>query len=366
MRPCTRVGIDVTWRCNWRCAHCFYLRNPRFHKPEDIPVGDVKAKIDVARSGGLDHVVMVGYGEPSLASTTLELLLYCREVGMATSMITNASTGLERFQNAFACGLDHLHISSHGTEAVLGSICGMRDAWRRQQEVKDWLAAEGLPYRMNLAMQRLNLDDIEASVAQEIAHGCRHYVFLGFLPHYEWAGDRALVRSVAVPPAELRPRIEAGADALLAAGVPMTIRYHPMCHLAPRYWPYVVNARYVFFDPWEWNYELQTRDVPALWRASVSCGESVACHQPCDQCLAYRHCGGWNVRCAAAFDGAGLCPIREVPAEYAAVWERDGGLHDLNPANQMTGTFRPVPERLTTAQADAACPTGAGLDKSEV
>ena len=148
------------------------------------------------------------------------------------------------------------------------------------------------------------------------------------------------MREVAVHPAELRPYIEDAADRLIEAGTYFTIRYQPLCHLAPRYWAYVVNARYVAFDPWEWNYSLQIHDLEALWRDSVACGESTACHEPCDRCSAYRHCGGWNRVYAEAFSGAGLKAITEPPMIYADVWDTDGGLHNLNPANQLTGTIQ--------------------------
>ena len=48
MRPCTRVGLETTWRCNWTCDQCFFLRHENFHKPLDVPVEEITAKIDQA------------------------------------------------------------------------------------------------------------------------------------------------------------------------------------------------------------------------------------------------------------------------------------------------------------------------------
>ena len=243
---------------------------------------------------------------------------------------------MRRFQNYRALGMDHLHLSTHGIGETLDTIVGAPGAYAKQEELKAWLRADGWPYRVNVAVQQLNYKQLPALAAHEVESGAYHFVSLGFLPHYEWKGH---VASVAVHPAELRPAIEDAADVLLKAGTLLTIRYHPLCHLRSDLWKYVVNARYVFFDPWEWNYPLETRDAARLWQEAVACGETVACHEPCSGCLAYRHCGGWNRVYAAAFDGAGLTPVREVPHEYAGVWERDGGLHDLNPANAETGTI---------------------------
>ena len=337
MRPCTRVGIDVTWRCNWRCAHCFYLRSPNFHKAVDVPLAEVKAKIDLAKAGGLNHVVFVGYGEPSLCPNTPHIIEYAHGKGMATSMITNGATGLHRFKDYHQQGMDHLHLSSHGLGDTLNQIAGCPNAFAKQAELKEWMAAEGWPFRTNVSMQQKNYTELPDLVEYEMEHGVFHFVFLGFLPHYEWHNH---VRSIAVHPAELRPYIETAVHRLLETETYFTIRYHPLCHLSPQFWRYVVNARYVFFDPWEWNYDLQVHDVDRLWKASVACGESVANKSPCDRCLAYRHCGGWNRVYAAAFGGADLKPIVEIPGEYADVWDRDGGLHDLNPVNSLPGTIQ--------------------------
>jgi len=346
MKPCSRVGVEVTWRCQWRCATCFYLRNPNFHHQIDVPLADVRAKIKRAHDNGLDHVVMVGYGEPSLCPNTPAILEFSQALGMATSMITNGCAGLDRYKGYFQQGIDHLHLSSHGLNGTLDEISHFPGAFAKQAELKAWMKSEGLPFRTNVTLQNRNYRELPELAAYECEMGVYHFVFLGFLPHYEWHNH---VADVAVHPGELRPYIEEAAEVLLAHNRLFTIRYHPLCHLSPKYWKYVVNARYVAFDPWEWNYSLQIHDHAALWRDSVECGESVANHSPCLQCAAYRHCGGWNKVYAAAFPGC-LAPIHNIPDEYQEAWEQDGGLHDMNPANACTGTIRSTPTPLPDTQ----------------
>jgi MoaA/NifB/PqqE/SkfB family radical SAM enzyme len=326
----------VTWACNWRCEQCFYRCDPRLGKAPATPLQTITDKIDLAIVGGLDHAVMVGYGEPSLAVDMPKILDYCHERNVSTSMITNGATGLERFKRFFRQGMDHVHISSHGLDGTLDEIVGSPGAFARQAELKEWLASEELPFRTNVTLQQANYRELPDLAEYEVERGVFHFVFLGFLPHYD-RGDQ--LRTIAVHPAELRPYIEDAAKVLLDAGTCFTIRYQPLCHLSPELWPYVTNSRYVFFDPFEWNYELQVHDVDALWTASKRLGDSVACRTPCNECLAYGHCGGWNQKYAAAFGGADLRPIRDVPDEYVDVWERDGGLFDMNPVNQLSGTI---------------------------
>ena len=340
MKPCRKVGIDVTWRCQWRCRSCFYRRNPHLGKPTDVPWMEVCNKIRRAKEGGLDHVVAVGHGEPSLYPDILNVLNYCRGEGMATSMITTGATGLWRFNEFYDNGLDHLHISSHGIGETLDRITGTKGGFDKQTELKDHLQTRGLPFRTNVTIQRENYQELPELASHECDMGVWHFVFLGFIPIYEWGTDKAYVQEVAVPPAELRPYIEDAAEILLAMKRHFTIRYQPLCHLSPKYWPYVTNARFVFFDQYEWNYELQAEDTESLWRASKRMGDGLGNHYPCHQCVAYHWCGGWNKKYAEAFDGADLKPIKKVPEQYQEVWETRFGLLDLNPVNLTTGTLR--------------------------
>jgi hypothetical protein len=192
-----------------------------------------------------------------------------------------------------------------------------------------------------VTLQLLNYRRLPNIIANEIVWGARHCVLLGFLPHGDWFGH---VTEIAVHPAELRPYIEQAADRLLAAGTPFTIRYHPLCHLRPDLWKYVVNTLYCQFDNTEWNYILDARDPEVLWRYSVTMNDSVAHHgEPCDSCSARLHCGAINRHIFTAFNGAGLRAIQEPPEEYAAVWQTRGGLHDLNPAARLPSKLRSAP-----------------------
>lgn len=361
MQPCRRVGLDVTWRCNERCTHCFYRFGGnefgQLGTPWDAPLESLLEKVDKGRARGLNHVVLEGYGEPLLMVKLDKLLLACKERGMTTSIITNGTiigTGSNPFKRYEQCyrewGLDHLHISSHAFGDTLDEITQFKGAGEKQLKLKKWLQAEGLPFRTNVTLQQINYKQVPEIIEQDVELGSFHTVMLGFIPIYEWR-DPKKTHEVAVHPAELRPHIEKAATYLMARDHLFTIRYHPLCHLSPEFWPYVVNARYVFFDVWEWNYELQADDIPALWEASKRMGDSVAMKDgPCQTCSAYRHCGGWNRTNVEGTEASldlhaitwnGLDKRFRVPAQYERVWDHDGGLHDLNPANHLHGITPP-------------------------
>lgn len=338
MKPCTKVGVDITYRCPANCIACFYKRSNLIHKAQDVPVAEVKAKIDRGQAGGMTGVTICGYGEPASCPNTPEIIRYARSKGMSISMISLGVASLDRFKEYFDCGLDHILLSCHGVGKTHDDIVGMPGAFSRQNTLREWMTAHGFKFRSNVTMQQANYRELPQIAEYGCATDVSHFVLLNVIPIYEWTQHAS---EIAVHPAELRPYIEQASDIILNDDRLLTIRYVPHCHLSPSYWPYITNAKYVFWSQDEWNYELQATDLPALWQASVRMAEALGVTgEPCDKCSAYRHCGGWNRVYAEAFDGAGLQPILDVPPQYADVWERDGGLHDLNPANHETGTMR--------------------------
>jgi MoaA/NifB/PqqE/SkfB family radical SAM enzyme len=255
---------------------------------------------------------------------------------MTTSIITNGMSPIHVYEKCYReWGLDHLHISSHGMGDTLDTIAQRKGAGDKQRKLKEWLKAEQLPFRTNVTLQQTNYEQVPDIIAEDMELGSFHCVMLGFISIYEWS-DPATTAKVAVHPNLLRPYIEKAAKLLKDKNHLFTIRYHPLCHLDPAYWPHVVNARYVFFDPYEWNYALQADDIPALWKASKQMGNTLAAQEPCSSCTAFRHCGGWN-KVTATGTGANLAAIYDAPAQYSSVWGTDGGLHDLNPVNHLHG-----------------------------
>lgn len=338
MKPCTRVGIDVTKRCNWRCQTCFYRYKADFNSKFDVPIEDVCGQLDAAKARGCDHAVLVGWGEPSLYPFLLPFFESCQARGMTSSIITNGTMDPNVAGTMYARGLNHLHVSVHGVGEVLDTVAGSPGAGARQARVLDFLAEKGLPWRSNTTMQKANYQQIPEIVRFCLERGVLHYVFLGFLPHYEWHNR---VAEVAVHPAELRPIIEEGLRIIeeynekTGAGVMATVRYHPFCHLDQKYWKYIVNARYVLYDPWEWDYGHAGDDDVTRWRAATKeIGGAVSIETaPCLKCAVRMHCGGWNRVYAAGFDGAGLV-AQPAPGNYVA-----GYYHDQNPANAGKGWF---------------------------
>jgi hypothetical protein len=126
----------------------------------------------------------------------------------------------------------------------------------------------------------------------------------------------------------MQPYIEKALDLLEESGTYATLRYHPMCYLKEKYWKYVVNARFVLYDPWEWEYGHLDKSDDAYWQAAVGMGEQVA--NECEGCDIRQHCGGWNKTYA---EGVGV----ELPVIKTDKYKERGELHMMNPVNNLKG-----------------------------
>ncbi len=340
MKPCTRQGIDITKRCQWKCKTCFYRYGPDFNTKYDKPVDKILSEALEGKRKGCDSVVITGFGEPMLHPEIKEI---CKTISqeMTLSIITNGGLPLKYYQDCLEY-IDHLHISVHGIGKTLNEIAENPSAGKMQKELLEYLGGQfnpPMPWRSNTTLQKSNYKQLP-EIAKFIGdHNARHFVSLGFLPHYEWK-DR--LKEVAVHPAELRPYIQRAIDTALDMNMYATIRYQPMCHLSPKYWKYVVNARYVVYDPFEWTYYLQPdATVGDMWINALNVGGSVAIQgDPCNECILQLHCGGWNKVYAAGFGGADLRAVTEIPDEYKEVINIPGGLHDMNPVNSISNKLK--------------------------
>ena len=332
MNKCARAGINVTKRCNWKCATCFYRWKEDFNTAGDLEVEHLHQQIGNAKRRGCKHIVAIGFGETSLYKHIDDMILYTKLMGMTSSIITNGTLDIDKYETMYDLGLNHLHISTHGhTPEVLNEIAGNKKAFEKQSHLLHWLGMTGKSFRTNTTIQKLNYQLLPEITQYCIDAGSKHINLLGFLPHYEW-GDKLL--EVAVNPVELRPYLEESIHIAMQKGVMVTLRYHPFCCIDSAYHPFITNARYVLYDPWEWDYDCFGKDDATYQQAAINMGDSVAIKERCSGCYMKMHCGGWNETYAKAFDYKGIIPITDtsIPQEFGAIF-------NLNKTNHAKGWF---------------------------
>ncbi|OGU01491.1 MAG: hypothetical protein A2085_01690 [Gemmatimonadetes bacterium GWC2_71_10] len=130
--PCLHVSLDLTYRCNLRCAMCFlYGRhldgaNPRRAERaalRELTAEEWCATIDHLAEGGVRSLVMTG-GEVMLKRGFLDVLEHAVRAGMAVSVLSNGTvwsdTDIERL---VTIGPALVRFSLDGDGAVHDDIC---------------------------------------------------------------------------------------------------------------------------------------------------------------------------------------------------------------------------------------------------
>ena len=340
MKSCDCAGINITWQCTSSCVHCFYRFTDELHTDYHIPLKDLYKEIDYAKTRGCNRVILIGYGEPLCHPFINEIIHYCTQTNIGSSIITNGSFPIQKYLSLYWEGLNHLNISAHAIEEDLNTIMERRDIGNKQTILMKHLRKEGLPFRTNITLQQLNYKELPNIVTELINRGSSYISLLNFLPHYHWQAPN-LSSSIVVHPKLLKDFVETSIKILLTNHKLFTLRYFPMCYLNPKYWRYICNARTVIYDPYEWEYNNCGKSEDEIKKASIEMGNSVGIlDKPCCECLLFEHCGGWNRYYAQIFNDINLKAITVIPEEYKEIINNFGGLFMLNPANSTTGMFK--------------------------
>src|SRR5262245_57576273 len=83
-----RLVVELTNRCNLRCAHCF---DERHAGTGDLPYQLIRRLLDEARACGVTHLSFTG-GEPTLHRRFREIVRETVEVGCTFGFVSNGST----------------------------------------------------------------------------------------------------------------------------------------------------------------------------------------------------------------------------------------------------------------------------------
>jgi len=126
-----RVFIDITYRCNLRCKHCF-TDSSAFH-PEELTTEDLYSLIRQMREAGTFLLSIAG-GEPLLRSDIFDVIQYAREQYIDVSMTSNGLVITEEIaRRLHESGLRTITISVDGMESTHDAIRGQGN-WKKTVE----------------------------------------------------------------------------------------------------------------------------------------------------------------------------------------------------------------------------------------
>ncbi|MGH9137288.1 MAG: radical SAM protein [Acidimicrobiales bacterium] len=330
----TRRG--VLWlgqTCNLRCHFCYFLDRIEDHThPEHAFMELDKAKAicrELRYRYGNTSVDIQG-GEPTVYRHIDAIVAYCREIGLAPTLITNAIVlaRRERCERLKAAGLQDLKISVQGLGDVYDEVVGLRGGAAKQAQALQNCLELGIPVRINCAMTVNVLPQLVAISELAVATGALAVNFLALNPFQDQSTGRRVAtnvpryRSVAV-------ELEKALDVLATAGVEANVRYLPLCMAPERHRKSMYNMQQLPYDAQEWDYDSWTWTDQVAQRMK---GGGLSAHHPSLAAITY---------------GSPLFTARQREARTGlAARMRSAGRRALRPFPRLTRALRAVERHL--------------------
>lgn len=259
-RVLTRRG--VLWlgqTCNQRCYFCYFLnRIQDAHHPEHPFMSLDKAK-EICRQLRFFYgntAIDIQGGEPTIYPDILELIRYCRDIGLYPTLITNglrlAEPGeLEAYRDA---GIRDFLVSLHGTGAIHDQVVGKEGAYERITTAIKRMRELGIPFRFNCTMSKPVLPVIPEIAAKAIEYGAYVVNYIAFNPYEDQEAD---IRTHENVPrySDITPYLTRAMDLLEEAAIEVNVRYLPFCMGEERHRKNFYDFRQLPYDTHEWDYQ---------------------------------------------------------------------------------------------------------------
>jgi len=220
------------------------------------PLEHIKRELwDAARNYGDSSVDLSG-GEPTIYAEIMDVVDFCKQLGIKPRIITHGQHLQEIGLDLFAHGLDDLLVSIHGPEnvhdLVTHSIGGFErvmagiDHLKSGPKIFRWDYEDGKPRWRFSTNTVLNKDTLEGVDALPEIFAELQPRTINFL-------------NQSCPPYELQARHSDVAEAFAGIvgklpQVRIKIRYMPFCVMPERLRKHIVNYPQIPYDPMEWDY----------------------------------------------------------------------------------------------------------------
>lgn len=259
-RTLTRRG--VIWlgqTCNLRCYFCYFLnRISNAHHPEHpfMSLEKCKTICRTLREAYGNTAVDIQGGEPTIYPEILELIRYCRSIGLYPTLITNglqlAKPGvLEEFRDA---GIRDFLVSYHGIGGVHDEVVGRKGAYEKMDAAVRRMAELGIPFRFNCTMSKPVVPLLPDIARKAVEYGAYGVNYIAFNPFEDQ--ETGIRTHDSVPRySEIRPRLAEALDILEEAGIEANVRYLPLCMAEPRHRKNFYNFQQLPYDHHEWDYQ---------------------------------------------------------------------------------------------------------------
>ena len=194
-------------------------------------------------------------GEPTILPDILDLIRYCREIGLYPTLITNGlvlakKEKLREFQEA---GVRDFLVSLHGIGEIHDEVVCRKGSYEKIIAAIENMRELGVPFRFNCTMS-LPVVPILPDIAQKaIDYGAYGVNYLAFNP-FEDQETGIRTHDNVSRYSDIKPQLTKAIDLLEENGIECNVRYLPLCMAEERHRKNFYNFQQLPYDHHEWDY----------------------------------------------------------------------------------------------------------------
>ena len=149
------VSLELTNRCNLRCAHCYI---PDFDAPDGLSTPRILSLLDELAEMGTLFLALTG-GEPLLRKDWARIARRARRLGFQVMLLTNGALIGEAEADTLAELAVEVEISFHSTDPeVFDRVTGRKGSYDEVLGAVQRLADRQVPVELTVPITRLNQD----------------------------------------------------------------------------------------------------------------------------------------------------------------------------------------------------------------
>lgn len=169
--------LELTWRCNLKCRHCYLAEKDRSRagsETEELTTSEWKEVIAELAEMGCLYLTFSG-GEVFLRQDIVELVSYARNLAFDVSIFTNGTLIDDNKAHALSeAGVSRVEISLYGRAATHDHVTGVSGSFERSLNALKTLKNCGVSVGIKCPLMTFNFEDYPYLVELCEADGFRY------------------------------------------------------------------------------------------------------------------------------------------------------------------------------------------------
>ena len=166
----SNVQLSVSSKCNLHCKYC-YATDREEGDHANLSLEEYQKLVDdlLDFSGGTLAFTLTG-GEPLLNKDVFYIAHYIHSKGCNVDLLTNGTLVNEANIHDISESFDGVSISIDGKDAVSHDRFRGSGSYVKTEKCIELLKENGIPYRLSMTVNRLNIEDVEAMAKKYGSH----------------------------------------------------------------------------------------------------------------------------------------------------------------------------------------------------